>query len=984
LSDDFSAGMTVRVRGERFLVLEASPLPRTERGPQARLLLRGLEGPLRNQLLSVIHPIESVAPEEVRALSTEHPGRLPRFRLLHEAFALQLAPPPDTLVGAARSRVEFERYQQVPSMRALSLPRPRLLIADDVGLGKTIEAGLILRDLNARRRANRVLIVSPPSIMDQWQTEMAQKFGFQFRIFDGDGLHSARLEREGNPWKNNPRVIASRDFIKRKEGAFIELSAAHWDVVVVDEAHHVAARQHEEEKLQHELAVWLSEATDALLLLTATPHDGYDENFASLIRLLDPTLAPIGQPLDYGRYRRYLIRRLKRHIRKPDGSLKFVERCVEPVPYTLNADETALHKAVLARAGEMEEFARAARRAEEREAIRLVATVLRKRSASSRAALRATLQTRKANVDERAEEIELQREYMRALRRGETLPDDVQAQLERDAHRNYLSIVRNLGRSLRKLRDEAEILENLDDLLAACDATPEPKMQTMVSWLEAVHGEAPEAKVIIFTEYVDTVDAIAAHLESTGCAGQIVRLTGESGMTRAERKHALQRFSGPDARVLVTTDVAAEGMNLQEHCHHLLHFDLPWNPNRLEQRNGRIDRYGQTKTPVIAFLYAQETYDGELLAMLITKLEKEIKRIGSVGDVLGHIQTDAIERLLLEAPDDELAAVRAAEDDVDKALNVGRDPSKHLGSGEDDVAETAFAEAAAERADREFVRLDVFVENAVRLAGGRVSRRGDALSVQTPSAWVGGPVLSEYSDLRAPGSGDVEGVTAENLLHEDHPLVQAAARWVRSSRFDARDDHRLAFAVSSALDTPDLVASFIVTLRDGEGIEMQRLEAARVGRSLAASRDRDADAAALRTESEAEIAGDMLTQLFGTWWEDARAAAEEEAMRRARAWRQAISTQRRGEDDRLREEHRQWNEACRDAILGDYRAQYDQRRLFPDRVAIPSRVLRQLRHHEERESQRRLFLDRRLRIEEPTVEPLGILLRVPRSMARGN
>lgn len=274
MSADFSAGMTLRVRGERFLVLEASPLPRTERGPQARLLLRGLEGPLRNQLLSVIHPIERVAPEEVHALSVERAGRLARFRLLHEAFALQLAPPPDTLVGASRSRVEFERYQQVPSLRALSLPRPRLLIADDVGLGKTIEAGLILRDLNARRRATRVLIVSPPSIMDQWQTEMGQKFGFQFKVFDGEGLHSARLKREGNPWKNNPRVIASRDFIKRREGAFIELAAAHWDVVVIDEAHHVAARQHEEEKLQHELAVWLSEATDALLLLTATPHDG--------------------------------------------------------------------------------------------------------------------------------------------------------------------------------------------------------------------------------------------------------------------------------------------------------------------------------------------------------------------------------------------------------------------------------------------------------------------------------------------------------------------------------------------------------------------------------------------------------------------------------------------------------------------------------------------------------------------------------------
>ena len=232
-----------------------------------------------------------------------------------------------------------------------------------------------------------------------------------------------------------------------------------------------------------------------------------------------------------------------------------------------------------------------------------------------------------------------------------------------------------------------------------------------------------------------------------------------------------------------------------------------------------------------------------------------------------------------------------------------------------------------------------------------------------------------------PGRWGTEGIAPEDLLHEEHPLVQAAVRWVRASRFDERDDHRLAFAVSSALTGPDLVATFAATLRDGEGMEMQRLEAVRVEESLIASQNRDADVAALGIESEGEIGTEVLVDLFAGRWQEARAAARAEVERRARSWRQQVVTERRSGDERLRREHQEWNEACRDAILGEYRSQYDQLRLFPDRVNIPARVLRQLRHHDEREAQRRLFLDRRLHMDEPLVEDIGVLLRVPMSAA---
>src|SRR5208283_1162403 len=315
-------------------------------GPLTRLTLRGLEGELRGTEIVVLHPIDPVEPDVVPELSLTRVGRLARFRLLHDVFRLRLSPPTDTLVGINRSRIRFEAYQYVPAARALNLPRPRLLLADDVGLGKTIEAGLILQDLAARRRASRVLVVSPAGIMDQWQQELRSKFGFRFTVFDSDNLHETRkqLEVGANTWAIEPRVIASMDFIKRREGAFRDLSSTKWDVIIVDEAHHLSAgRSSEDVTDRHRLGRWLAEATDALLLLTATPHDGYDVGFISLLGMLEPSLVSTEREVQISRYVRYLGRRLKRHIRTPDGSPKFLERQVRPCAVQLTPEELRLH-----------------------------------------------------------------------------------------------------------------------------------------------------------------------------------------------------------------------------------------------------------------------------------------------------------------------------------------------------------------------------------------------------------------------------------------------------------------------------------------------------------------------------------------------------------------------------------------------------------------------------------------------------------------
>lgn len=987
----FLQGMYVRARGTRFVVIAVEPLG-SENGeaPLVKLRLRGLEGPWRNEELPVIYPIDDVQPEEIPDLRLDQPGRFARFRLLHDAFLVDLAPDPTVLVGFSRSRLTFEPYQQVPALRALGLPRPRLLIADDVGLGKTIETGLILRELNVRRRADRILIVCPPGLMEPvWQTELVEKFGFEFAIFDRDGLYEARraLEAGANPWAVTPRVITSIDYIKRRDGAFRELAATTWDVIVVDEVHHLAGGRNEDDVTdRHRLGRWLAEATDdCLLLLTATPHDGYDETFASLLEFLEPTLAPPGQPLRFERYRRHLVRRLKRHITTVDGRPKFPERTVTPVPVMLEGAEVALHQAVEAEYRRLQEVASAVGGAEA-EPIYLLATVLRKRAASSRAALRATITERRNSIREDLPEVEIRREHIRALRRGETIPDEALRQLERDLARGHLSALRRLAQRARRLVDEEAALDEIEARLDVCEGHPESKLEVLAAWLANLHGRLPDEKAIVFTEYADTAQAVADHLEANGYRGTVELLTGD--LSRAQRREALARFASPSVRVLLATDAAGEGLNLQERCHHLVHFDLPWNPNRVEQRNGRIDRYGQANPPQVAFLYAQGTYDGEILAQLTLKIEKQIRRLGAVGDVLGAIQAERIDQWLRDAPADERAALDAIERQQDELLNRAATPEvlKIPLEDEENRSEIARAEEAAKNSAQASVSLTAFVERAVRAAGGGVERREDTLIVATPPAWRGGAVQTQHR-VAASGEGDgqprpIDGLpeTGE-VLHEEHPLVRAALRWVRANRFDPKDDHRLAYTVADDITAPDLLATFLVTIRDGAGHETQRLEAVRVGRDLRPSQDHDADLALMRADGGGNVSSDQLDALFGEWWQDARARAEEEAFRRAGGWARHIAAARAEEGRRLREDLEQWNRASLDAILGPYRAEYEQVQLITRPSRIPPSVLRRARVHRQRHLKRVALHEAYLRLEEPQVEPLGMLLRVPTSSA---
>src|SRR6516162_9611317 len=342
MGETFAAGSRVSARGLAWDVIEVAPL-----GAQTLLRLRCAGGDLSGLEWDILHPAEPV--ELLRSeLRPDTPGPLAAWRLYHQACVLEQVLGPTDILVAEPGRVHIEPYQLVPLMRALELPRPRLLLADGVGLGKTIEAGLIACELIARRRAHRILVIAPAGpLLTQWRQELRQRLGLRFTaIVDAASMQEQRrrLELGGNPFDALALCLTSLDFAKQ-ERVLEELERSTWDLAIIDEAHHCignATTTDREETQRRRLAEVIARRSDGLLLLTATPHDGYDAHFASLIELLDPSLVDGRGGLAGSGYRRHVVRRLKAHIRDPaTGQPLFRERRVIPVKVELRSARLA-------------------------------------------------------------------------------------------------------------------------------------------------------------------------------------------------------------------------------------------------------------------------------------------------------------------------------------------------------------------------------------------------------------------------------------------------------------------------------------------------------------------------------------------------------------------------------------------------------------------------------------------------------------------
>jgi hypothetical protein len=863
--------------------------------------------------LVVVTPPERVIPlppEELRFDPAEI-GPVGPWLSAHRALALT-AIRDEALGGARYGRVALEAYQVAPVLRILSKPRPRLLIADDVGLGKTIEAGLCLLELMHRRRADRVLVVVPPGLIPQWEEELKERFGLTFTVIENaTGLARVQTSLPAglSPWDlPRARIVTSMDYLKRNEVRRRAL-AKPWDLVIVDEAHALAesgSPQSPYRTRRTRLGEELRVRSRGLLLLTATPHNGYVHSFRSLIELVEPTAATLTGPGTRDRIERAMVRRMKRQIvRREDGEWKpaFLRRTVEPIPVRVDGDAARLFELIGAYCSRALMDARGG---EDEELVSFAMQIVRKRAASSRLALERTLEHRlEALKKESAREEPPDRAEIRDLQADVPMSDK---QAERVARRILRSAI---PKDERRRKTEVKRITEIQRLLRTLPG-PDPKVAALVEHLGAVIAEDPTAKVIVFTEYLDTLEAIRGGLDAAGppLAGAYVELRG--GLTMRQRQAVQRRFDDPDVRVLLATDAASEGLNLQRHCHRMVHFELPWNPNRLEQRNGRIDRYGQTRPPEIRYLYYPSSPEDDVLARLVQKIEEMAGAHVSTPDVLGVISgLDLGTALAGIGPGNEEAKDRLVRDFEDRTAEFVGEVQPFLATS-DPRMEILEGEQMLLRAepllpdDLELERLlaDILGPTAFRPAD---RDREGVYRIEVPRPFRGPGVVERYSRATTRRSIAVaEPADGLEYLTPTHPLVQAIAADARRRFLQVYPDERglppkrLAAQRVPGDHPPAVLFTFHGAVAGPEGVIEEVVLPVRVdfeGRTVG---DAEADAELLREASRpGEVLSDAL-ELFRPRFEELLRTATDEAARRLAARAAEIRARRATQAEELR------------------------------------------------------------------------------------
>ncbi|MDR1962141.1 MAG: DEAD/DEAH box helicase, partial [Gracilibacteraceae bacterium] len=591
------------------------------------------------------------------------------FRLVFESHRIRLAYLFDPLLAVHTSLVDPLPHQITAVYEAM-LPRQplRFILADDPGAGKTIMTGLLIKELVARGDLQRCMIVCPGNLVEQWQDELFRRFHLPFEIMTNDKYEAART---GNWFAENPLAICRLDKLSRNEDVQERLKTTDWDLIVCDEAHKMSATFGGGEihrTARHKLGQLLSTIARHFLLLTATPHNGKEEDFQLFMSLLD------GDRFE-GKFRdgvhsvdiSDLMRRMvKEDLLTFDGHKLFPERIAYTVEYELSDGEAELYQRVTAYV--REEFNRAEQLANDgrKGTVGFALTVLQRRLASSPEAIYQSLRRRGERLEKRCREEEL-------LKRGaeghfdwrkdvpvisdddfDDLEDAPDGELE--ATEEHVVDLASAAQTIAELKTEIAILKDLERAAlkvrqSQTDRKWDELSQLLQNQSEMFDAHGHRRKLIIFTEHRDTLNYLQNRIGSLlGKPEAVVVIHG--GMGREERKKSETFFThDKDTEILLATDAAGEGINLQR-SHLMVNYDLPWNPNRLEQRFGRIHRIGQTEVCHCWNLVASQTREGEVYRRLLEKLEEERKALGGkVFDILGKLLfgDKPLRNLLIEA-----------------------------------------------------------------------------------------------------------------------------------------------------------------------------------------------------------------------------------------------------------------------------------------------------------------------------------------------
>ncbi|WP_017304021.1 DISARM system SNF2-like helicase DrmD [Spirulina subsalsa] len=851
-------GQLVEVRGQRYTVnaVQTSTLPtnvvQSKRPPTHHLIsLASIEDDATGEQLQVVWEVESGA-------------KIFEERELPYPFALDDAQSFEAFLDAVRwgavskadrqgvqspfrSGIDIEDYQLDPVVRAVQMPRVNLLIADDVGLGKTIEAGLVAQELVLRQRAHRMLIVCPSALQVQWREQMRDKFGLDFRIVNSDLMRDLRRRRglHINPWSHYPRLITSIDYVKRDRpmqllreslpGEEESIFPRRIDLLIVDEAHNIAppgGGHYAVDSLRTKVIRFLVRHCEHKLFLSATPHNGYRESFTALLELLDSQrfareIAPEPKQLNL-----IMVRRLKRDLpNKWDGSPRFPERQLEAiaVPYTeeeREANRQLNEYTQLRRKGATDQL--------EQTATEFVLKLLKKRLFSCPQAFLNTLLKHEESFSKQRRKKSLMVPTVGLLQRKledideEFADDDLYEESTLEALDTSSSLFRPLTTR------ERELLNGLKQWAEKTARSLDSKAEQLLHWLDTYirpGGQWSQERVIIFTEYRATQKWLADLLLSRGMGEENRLMVLYGGMASDEREKVKAAFQAhPDVspvRILLATDAASEGLDLQNYCSRLIHYEIPWNPNRMEQRNGRIDRHGQRANAVKIYHFVGQGYqqgvaqgmkpgelegDLEFLMRAAQKINNIREDLGKVGPVIAAQVEEAMlgQRTVLDTTQAESEAAP-----LRRLLKFERKVNEEIAKLKDKLEQT-----------RQELRLDPANIQSVVQVGLRLAKQPALIPTDEPDVFRLPALTGSWAvcqeGLRHPHTGDIRPLTFDPdrargqddvvLAHLNHRLVQMCLRLLRAEVWSRGERKRLnrvtAYQIPSRLSREPVVMAY--------------------------------------------------------------------------------------------------------------------------------------------------------------------------------
>lgn len=777
--------------------------------------------------------------------STARPFDAPakEFKLAAEAQRIKLAGHSDPMLAISSSNIDPLPHQ----LRAVyeeMLPRKplRFLLADDPGAGKTIMAGLYVKELMLREDVRRCLIVAPGGLVEQWQDELYEKFGLEFEILSRESI-SAPFGR--SIFENKPFLIARMDQLSRNEDLLTELMGSRWDLIVVDEAHRMGARYFGNElkkTKRYRLGEQLEQITRHLLLMTATPHAGSDEDFRLFLSLIDRDRfgGRSNKKITPAALENVMRRMVKEDLLTFDGKPLFPERKAQTVTYQLSTFEQDLYERVTEYV--REGMNRADKLTGKRKnTVGFALTVLQRRLASSPEAILRSLERRVERLQRRFKEVQDGKARIEAREAAgldvfddfdlEDFDEEDFSATELEGMEDELVDASTAALTLEELDTE---IQDLTDLVAAAKRIR--GNDTDAKWVELrrilednalTKADGERRKLIIFTEHKDTLEYLRQRISLLlGRPEAVVAIHG--GVNRKDRRQVTEEFTNnPERQILLATDAAGEGLNLQV-AHLMVNYDMPWNPNRIEQRFGRIHRIGQTEVCRLWNMVAEDTREGDVFIRLLFKLDEQRKALGDgVFDVLGDaFRGTPLRDLLKEAIRyGEQPEVRAQMDQViDDSVGVGL---KEL------MDERALATETLQPATIEDLKRQMDEANARRLQphfieaafkqefaefGGRMPRREpDRFEItRVPQSLIDearGPVASKYERVTFKLDSVNTGAPPNAaLLAPGHPLHDVVTNKTIERHRDALD--RGATLVSPNVEEPKLLVGVLQVVAD--------------------------------------------------------------------------------------------------------------------------------------------------------------------------